>query len=60
MQNDRNRRAFLLGRLITAFEATSGTIEDDFGHFYSGQESGGKTGDTISLVLTKALNFSRT
>src|SRR5688572_3065938 len=32
VQDDRDRRALFLARLIPAFEATRGAVEDDFGH----------------------------
>ena len=36
MQDDGDRRAFFLGRLVAAFQSTCWAVEDDFGHWYSG------------------------
>ncbi len=38
MQDDGDRRAFLLGGLVSAFEATCGSVENDFGHWLSGHD----------------------
>ena len=60
MQDDGDRGVLLLGRLVTAFEATGRSVEDDFGHWLSGLDSGTKNRFRAEAVLTKAVSFSKT
>src|SRR5665213_35910 len=52
MQNHRNRRVLLLGRMVTAFEAARGAGEDDFRHWWSLAKS-------TDFVLARSGGFGR-